>query len=113
MVSLGQHDGQVGDALRHLQGDVIAVVGQAGDFGQSGRAAGWRGPVDLRLALEVVGDVGHGLLAAHDLGGGHDRVHQGLVARAAADVVVVLEPVAHLFAAWGGVLGQQARRPRR
>ncbi len=112
VVSLGQHHGQVGGAGRHLQGDVIAVVGQAGDLGQGGGARA-AGAVDLGLALEVVGDVGHGLLAAHDLGGGHDGVHQGFVAGAAADVVVVFEPRAHVFARRRGVLLAAARRPRR
>ena len=96
VVGFGKHDGEVGDALGHLQRHVVAVVGQTGDLGE-GRRPGMLRAVDVLLALEVVGDVGHGLLAAHDLSGRHDGVDQGLVAGAAADVVVRLEPSAHLF----------------
>ena len=106
VMDLGEHDRQMGDALGHLQCHVIAVVGQAGDLGEGGRA-GMPGAVDLGLAVEVVRDVFHGGLAAHDLGGGHDRVDQRLVAGAAADVVVFFEPVAHVFTGGRGILRQQ------
>ena len=106
VVGFGEDDGQVGGAFGHLQGDVVAVVGKTGHLGER------RGPrtpraVDLRLTLEVVGDVGHGLLAAHDLGGGHDGIDQGFVAGAAADVVVRLEPVPDLFASGRRILGEK------
>ena len=68
VMGLGEDHGQMGGAFGHLLGHVVAVVGQTGDLGQSGRP-GMPGAVDLGLAGEVVGDVGHGGFAAHDLGG--------------------------------------------
>ena len=106
VMDFGKDDGQVRDALGHLQGHIVAVVGETGDLGEGGRPRVPR-PVDLLLALEVVGDVVHGGFAAHDLGCRHHRVHQGLVSGAAADVVVLLEPGADLFARGRGVLGKR------
>ena len=105
MVGLGQDGRQVGHAVGHLQGDIVAVVGKAGGLRQGG-GPGQLGAVDV-LTLILVGDVVHGLLAPHDGGGGHDGVHDGLVARAAADVVVDAEPFAHFLAAGAGIRQQQ------
>ena len=48
---------------------------------------------------QSAGNVVQRFIAAHKGGCVHDSVHQGLVARTAADVVIFLEPVAHVFTA--------------
>ncbi len=107
VIGLGEHHGQEGGAVGHRQRDIIAIVGKARHLRESGRP-GMPRPVDLRLAGEVVGDVLHRGFTAHDLGGRHHGIHKRLVAGAAADVVVLLEPSAHLVPRGRGVRGQQS-----
>ena len=100
------HDYHVPDVLRHLEFLVVAVIGEAADLGESGRTHERFAIVFLvlrHLDLDVV-DRG---FAAHDSGGVHDGVDDLLVARAAADVLMLLEPVADLFARRIIVLGEQ------
>jgi len=102
----GLHEGCVKGSRRHLEFLVVAIVGQAADFGQRRRA-------DHGLAIKfpifgrLEGKVFHCLFAAHDFGGGHHGVDDLLVARAAADVEVLLKPVTHLFARGAAVFEEQ------
>jgi hypothetical protein len=96
---------EVGRAFRHLELDIVAEVGEPADLckREGAREVGILA-VKIRVGRRVVGDVRHSLLAAHNGGGCHDGVDQGLEARAAADVAVLLEPVAHFVARWVLVL---------
>ena len=88
-----------------MQSLVGAEIPGAGDL--HGRArAGICGAGD-----DVVGGLEHQVLgrhlAAHYGSGGHGGVNQGLVAGTAAEVAVLVEPVAHLLAGRVGVLFEQ------
>jgi len=62
---------------------------------------------DTAILRHLEEDVFDRLLAAHDGGRFHDRIHDGLVARAATGVVVLREPRAHFFAGGVGILIEQ------
>ena len=57
--------------------------------------------------MVLPGQLFKALVAAHKGGSVHDRIDQRLVARAPADIVVFLEPVAHFFTAGALVFLQQ------
>ena len=92
---------------RHLELLIVAVIGETADLGE-------RGGTHERLAvvLAVLGhldlDVGYRALAAHNSGSVHDGVDDLLVAGAAADVLVLSEPVADFLACGVVVLDQQS-----
>ena len=92
---LGLHQGQAQGALRHGQGLVGAEVPGAGDLHRRGRPGIGRAGDDVLGGLEEQILLAH--LAAHDGRGGHRRVDERLVAGAAAEVAVLVEPVANLL----------------
>ena len=102
---LGLDQGQAQRALRHLQGIVSAEVPGAGDL------LGGRGSDVLGAHNGVAGGLEDKVfladLASNDSGGIHDRIHQGLIAGAAAEVAVLVEPVPYLLTGGGGVVVQQ------
>lgn len=105
MGDLGLDQGQAGRIGRHLQGQVRAVIPGAGHLGQ-GRRPGILGADDLIVGgLEEEVFLFH--LAAKDLGGVYDSIYQGLIAGAAADVAVDLEPPADLISCRVGILFQE------
>ena len=105
-------DGEVQRTGRHLEPDVVAVVRDAADLGERVGSRHGRA-VHAAVGADLEGDVLHGLLAAHDGRTFHDAVDQGLPAAAAAGVLVVGEPVAHLARVSGPGSRAAARRPRR
>ena len=105
---LGLDERQTQGAFRHVQGLVRAEVPGAGDLhGRGGPRVGGAGD-DVLGGLEEQVLLAH--LAAHDGGRGHRRVDEGLVARAAAEVAVLVEPVADLLAGRVRVLLEQDLR---
>ena len=102
----GFDDGQVQGVGGQLQGLVVTEGPLAGDLGHAGRTRS-AGIEDVAVGREVMVDV-EGHLAAQDLGGVHDGVDQRDKTGAAAHVLVLLEPVAHLLAGGLGILVQQA-----
>ena len=97
-LSKGQVQGVGGQAVRRIR----AKFGSAGNLGNgSGTRNG--GTPDAAIGGHLEGHVVQRFVAAHKGGGVHNGVHQGLVARAAAHVVVFLEPVAHVLAAGIGI----------
>ena len=94
----GEVQGVGGQTVRRVR----AEFGGAGHLGD-GRRTGHGGTPDAAIGRHLEGNVVQRFIAAHEGGGVHDRVHQGLVARTAADVVIFLEPVAHVFAAGIGI----------
>ena len=99
---------QAQGALRHGQGLVRAEVPGAGDFHRGGGTGVGRAGDDVLRGLEEQVLLAH--LAAHDRGGGHRRVYERLVAGAAAEVAVLVEPVADLRAGGVRVLLEQDLR---
>ena len=106
MGDLGLGQGQVQGVGRHVHGGVGAVFGQTGhlDQGAGTRQARTEGAA---VSGQLVAQLFNVLVSAHDGGGVHDGVHQGLVTGAAANIVMFLEPVAHFFTAGGGIGVQQ------
>ena len=101
-LGLGQGKAQ---AAGHLQGVVGAEVPGAGDLLGGGGT-------DVFGALDgVTGGLKDQVLlaqlTAQNGGGGHGGVDEGLVAGAAAEVALLVEPVAHLLAGGTGVLLEQ------
>ena len=90
------HHREMQGVLGHQRGHVGAVVRESARAGDAALPPREARSVELAVLRHGVRDVVHGGLAAHDLGGLHDGVDEGLVAGAAADVVVLLEPVAHI-----------------
>ena len=80
----------------HLESKVSTVLCLACHLGNT-CAPRHAGAPDAAVLGFLPGDVVNGLFAAHDGGSVHDCVNKVLVACAAADVVVLLEPVAHVF----------------
>ena len=102
---LGLDQRQAQGAIRHVQGLVRAEVPGAGDLhGGGGAGVGGAGD-DVVGGLEEQVLLAH--LAAHDGRGGHRGVDEGLVAGAAAEVAVLVEPVADLLAGRVRVLLEQ------
>jgi len=64
--------------------------------------------VNILLTIEIVGDVSHSGLAAHNLGSSHNGINDGLITGAAAYVLVSTEPLANFFTGRIGVLLKQA-----
>ncbi len=95
---------QAGCIGRHLQGNIRAVIPGPGHLGQ-GRRPGIAGPDDL-VVSRLEEEVFFLHFTPHDLGGIHDGVDQGLIAGAAADVPVDLEPAPDLLPAGVGVFFQ-------
>ena len=97
MRNLGLHEGEVQGVLRHHMRIIVAVFGSTGNLGNGG-AAGHTGTPDAAVNRLVPGDGVGAQIAAHNSGGVHDGINDRLVARAAAHVVVLLEPVTHFLA---------------
>ena len=105
MRNVGLHKRQTRRAFGHLERVVRAEVPSAHDLRH-------RGGTHELGAHDLVAD---GLkeqvfllhFAAHHLGGVHHGVHQRLIARAAAKVLVIVEPLANLLAGGGWVLSKQ------
>ena len=95
-VADGGCDGGHVEHAGHLHGDVVSVVGKTGDLRQS-RGTRIVRAEDLSVFGNLVLNVIHRLLAAHDCSGLHDGVDDLLVACAAAEVVVLCEPVADVL----------------
>ena len=95
--NLGLHEGEVQGVLRHHMRIIVAVFGSTGNLGNGG-AAGHTGTPDAAVNRLVPGDGVGAQIAAHNSGGVHDGINDRLVARAAAHVVVLLEPVTHFLA---------------
>ena len=106
MRNFGDDDGKISGAFGHLQLDIIAVIRKAGDLYQRS-GSGMRGTVDFLLAGEIIGNVFHGGFAAHDLGGSHYGVDERLVAGAAADILMLLEPFTNIFTGGSWIFSQQ------
>ena len=102
---LGLDEGQTQGALGHVQGLIGAEVPGAGDLHGSGGAGVGGAGDDVVGGLEEQIFFAH--LAAHDGRGGHRGVYEGLVAGAAAEVAVLVEPVAHLLTGRVRVLLEQ------
>ncbi|MPM33512.1 hypothetical protein SDC9_80088 [bioreactor metagenome] len=99
-------DGEVQRALRHFLRDVVTVFGKSADLGD-GSGARYRRAVVFPVFRVLVSDIGHCGLAPYDFGRIHHGVNQRLVPRAAADVAMFLEPLAHLLSGRATILLQQ------
>ena len=106
MVLTRLDDGQMQGLGGHLQSHVVAVIAHAAGLGQSHGTDDGSAVVFAVSGFFVLQGFDGGF-AAHDFGGSDDRVHDRHVAGAAADVVVLLEPLADLFTAGIGILFQQ------
>ncbi len=90
------HHDDVQGVFRHLQFDVVAVVGCSANLCKGCRTH-QRKSVVFFVFRKLDHDVFHSAFPTHDLGCCHDGVDDLLVAGAAADVPVFLEPVADIF----------------
>ena len=105
VADLGLHQRQTQGALGHLQGVVRAEVPGAGDL-LGGGGTDVLGAND-GVAGGLENQVFLGDLAPDDPGSVHHGVHERLIAGAAAQVAVLLEPVANLFTGGRGVVIKQ------
>jgi len=103
---IGLHQRQPEGARRHLESHIGAIVQGAGSLGHGGRAGILAAP-DATVGRHLEGQFLDIHFAAQHLGGVHDGIDQGLVAVAAADVVVPGEPGADLFAGGRWILIQE------
>ncbi len=92
--NFGLGDGQAQRTLRHAQGHVRAEIPGAGNLCQ-GRRTHKVAPDHARRVFKRIEYLFRLDLAAHDPGGIHHRIDEGLVAGAAAQIAVPLEPVAN------------------
>ena len=106
MGNLGLGQGQMQGVGRHAVGGVGAEFRHARDLGH-GAGPGQARPPDAAVGGHLELDVLQSFFAAHHGRRVHDRVHQRFVAGAAADIVVFLEPVAHVLTAGIGIFIQQ------
>ncbi len=93
---LGLGQSQTQSALRHAQGKVGAEIPGTGDLCHGRRAHKIASDHGDRAFLGIENLFGLNL-AAHNPGGIHHRVDEGLVTGAAAQVAIPLEPVANLL----------------
>jgi hypothetical protein len=107
----GLYQGELKGVRRELEAQIGAVVDGAGGPSHTRRPRIVGVPdAPVGAHLGVGADVLDGGVAAHDLGSRHHRIHEWLVPGAAAHIVVLLEPVAHLLAAGRGIGVEQALR---
>ena len=106
MGNAGFDNGQMQGARGQHALLVVAEQPLAGDLGHAGGTRGAR-TEHVAVGRHVVVDA-KGHFAAQHLGGVHDGVDQGDVAGATANVFVLLEPIAHLFAGGLGIAVQKA-----
>jgi len=102
---LSLHQGQTQGVFGHMQSVVCAEVPGAGDLLGCGRTD-VLGALDA-LAGGLEDQIFLGLFTAHYRGGVHNRVDDGLIACAAAQVAGLVEPLADFFTGGVGVLIQQ------
>ena len=106
VIRFGHYQGQMQGRGRHFYSDVAPVFAEAGNLLQR-CGAGKASPVDRSVFTRRRLQRFRAALAPHDLRGSHHRVHQRFIAGTAAEIVMALEPVPHLFAGGRKVPVQQ------